>query len=122
MTNTARALYYFASGFDWNAYPETSVPRNAQLPYITYTLQEYDWKDTGMLQMRLWYRGEDYAALNLKIDQISLATENGKQVKVNGSDGKLVIYRGRPFCQYQPVDEENIKVAYLNFDVHYLFD
>lgn len=118
MTNTATALYQFASGFAWDAYPEMSVPENASLPYVTYTLQEYEWLEQGMLQLRLWYKGEDYVTINSKIDEIELAVRDGKTVATNR--GKLVIYKGSPFCQFQPSDEVNLKIAYLNFLVHYL--
>lgn len=118
MTNVAKALYQFASGFSWDAYPEASVPSNAELPYITYTVQDYNWAEQGMLQMRLWYNGEDYETITSKIDEIGLAVDTGKSVFIG--DEKLVIYKGSPFCQFQPSDETNLKIVYLNFSVHYL--
>ncbi|MBR4266486.1 MAG: hypothetical protein IKQ46_10580 [Bacteroidales bacterium] len=117
MTQTAIALYTFASSFTWPAYPEDSVPSSADLPYITYTLQEYDWDSMGMMQMRLWYKGADYATINAKIDDISNSVKNG--YKVNTSSGAVCIYKGSPWCQYQPSDEVDLKIAYLNFNVHY---
>lgn len=117
MTQTAIALYTFASGFTWPAYPEDGVPSSATLPYITYTLQEYDWDSMGMMQMRLWYKGADYATINAKIDDISNAIKNG--YKVNTESGSVRIYKGSPWCQYQPSDEIDLKIAYLNFNVHY---
>ena len=117
MTQTAIALYTFASGFSWNAYPEENVPASAALPYITYTLQEYEWDTMGMLQMRLWYRGSDYTTINAKVDEIAAYVERGAKVKT--ASGALVIYKGSPWCQYQLSDEVDLKIAYLNFDVHY---
>ena len=117
MTQTAIALYNFASGFTWAAYPETGAPSSASLPYITYTLQEYDWDEEGMMQMRLWYKGADYATINAKIDEIANAVRGGKRVATES--GALWIYKGSPWCQYQPSDEVDLKIAYLNFDVHY---
>ena len=38
MTNTAKALYQFFSGFGLPAYVEYNVPDEAALPYITYRL------------------------------------------------------------------------------------
>lgn len=117
MTQTAVALYTFASSFGWSAYPENSVPANAKLPYITYTLQEYEWDTMGMMQMRLWYKGADYATINAKVDYISSAVKNGAKIKTQS--GILHIYKGSPWCQYQPSDEVDLKIAYLNFNVHY---
>lgn len=118
MTETAVALYNFASSFDWTAYPETGVPASAELPYITYTVQNYSWDTMGMLQMRLWYRGADYKTINKKIDDIEARIENGSTVMT--PSGSIVLYKGSPWCQYQPSDEVDLKIAYLNFDVHYL--
>lgn len=117
MTETAIALYTFASGFKWAAYPESGVPASAALPYITYTLQEYDWDTMGMMQMRLWYKGADYATINAKVDDIETAVRYG--TKIPTASGSLWIYKGSPWCQYQPSDEVDLKIAYLNFNVHY---
>jgi len=117
MTETAVALYNFASSFDWPAYPEYGVPASAALPYITYTVQNYEWDTMGMLQMRLWYNGADYKAINQKVDVIEARVENGSRVLT--PSGSLVIFKGEPWCQYQPSDEVDLKIAYLNFNVHY---
>lgn len=118
MTNSATALYNFASSFEWKAYAEGGVPASAELPYITYTVQNYDWDSMGMLQMRLWYRGADYKTINKKIDDIEARIENGSRIMT--PEGMLVIYKGSPWCQYELTQEVDLKVAYLNFDVHYL--
>ena len=54
MTNTAKALYQFFSGFGIPAYVEYAPPDNAQLPYITYQLIEPDWDDGGTFYARVW--------------------------------------------------------------------
>ena len=117
MKETAIALYTFASGFTWPAYPETGVPSSANLPYITYTLQEYEWDTMGMLQMRLWYKGADYATINAKVDEIEERVRRGYRIKTES--GAVWFYKGEPWCQYQPSDEVDLKIAYLNFNVHY---
>lgn len=117
MTQTATALYNFASSFGWSAYPENAVPSDVSLPYITYTLQEYEWDEMGMMQMRLWSKSESYTAINQKIDLIEQSVKGGlRQATTSGS---LYIYKGSPWCQFQPSDEPDLKIAYLNFDVHY---
>lgn len=117
MKQTAIALYNFASGFTWAAYPEFSVPDGALLPYITYTIQESMWDEMGMLQIRLWYKGTGYNTINSKIDEISAAVEFGKYISTDS--GGLYIYKGSPWCQYQQSDEPDLKIAYLNFNVNY---
>ena len=117
MTQTATALYNFASSFGWDAYPENAVPNNAELPYITYTLQEYNFDEQGMLQMRLWQVNESYTEINQKVDMIEQDVRNGK--KLFTDSGIIYLYKGSPWCQYQPADEPNLKIAYLNFNSHY---
>lgn len=117
MKQTATALYTFASGFTWKAYPEFGVPDTAVLPYITYSVQESVWDEMGMLQMRLWYKGTGYNTLNTKIDEIAAEVEPGKYIPT--ASGGLYIFKGSPWCQYQPSDEADLKIAYLNFNVNY---
>lgn len=117
MKQTAKALYTFASSFSWSAYPEYSVPDSAVLPYITYTLQESSWDEMGMLQMRLWSGSTSYDTINSKIDEITESVTPGRYVLTDS--GGLYIYKGSPWCQYQPSDEPNLKIAYLNFNVNY---
>lgn len=117
MTQTAIAIYNFASSFGWNAYPEYSVPNNAELPYITYQLQQYNFDEQGMLQMRLWQINESYTEINQKVDMIEQEVRNGK--KLFTESGIIYLYKGSPWCQYQPADEPNLKIAYLNFTACY---
>lgn len=117
MTQTAEALYNFASSFGWNAYPEYSVPNNAELPYITYTFHESKFTEQGMLQMRLWQISESYTEINQKVDMIEQEVRNGK--KLFTESGIIYLYKGSPWCQPQPADEPNLKIAYLNFIAHY---
>lgn len=117
MKQSAIALYKFASSFGWDAYPEYAVPKNAKLPYITYTLQEYNWDETGMAQIRLWYKGTDYNTINDKIDEIKDVTKTGAIIPTES--GNLFIFPGSPWCQFQASDEEDLKIAYINLDVHY---
>lgn len=118
MTQTAKALYEFASMFGWNAYAEYTVPKNAKLPYITYTIQEYEWDSMGTMQLRLWDENTSYIEINKKVDEISEYLERNAEIKTDS--GKLVFYKDDPFCQYQPSDEVNLKIAYMLIKVHYL--
>lgn len=117
MKQTSKALYQFASGYGWEAFPEYGVPKGAEFPYITYTLQEEQWDTVGMLQMRLWYKGSDYNTINEKVDEISQDIESGKEIMTDS--GILYIYKGSPWCQIQPSDEKDLKIYYLNFNVNY---
>ena len=117
MTNTAIALYRFFSSFGLPAFPEYSVPNEAQLPYITYQLIEPDWDDGGTFYARVWYRSTSYTAINAKVDQIRAAISEGKSIPTDG--GAVYLNKGTPFVQYMPMEgDDTLKVAYLNFIIH----
>ena len=117
MTNTAKALYQFFSGFGLPAYVEYSIPDDAPLPYISYQLIEPDWDDGGTIYARVWYRSTSYTAINAKVDQIKAAIGEGKSIPTDG--GAVYLNKGTPFVQYMPMEgDDTLKVAYLNFIIH----
>ena len=117
MTNTAIALYRFFSSFGLPAFPEYSVPDEAQLPYITYQLIEPDWDDGGTFYARVWYRTTTYTAINAKLDQIKAAVGEAVSLPFD-SCGAVYLMKGTPFIQYMPMEgDDTLKVAYLNFNI-----
>lgn len=116
MTNTAKALYSFFSGFGLPAYVEYSPPEDAQLPYITYQVVEPDWADGGSFYARVWYRSTSYAAINAKVDQIKAAIGEGVSLPTPG--GAVYLTKGSPFAQNMPMEgDDTLKVVYLNFNI-----
>lgn len=116
MTETAKALYSFYSGFGLEAYPESNVPENATLPYITYTVIEPDWRQNASQQARVWYRSESYKGINAKVDEITQAV--GELIMLPTANGYIALRPSDPLVQYQPVENPEIKVAYLNFQIN----
>lgn len=112
MTNTARALYDFFSGFGLPAYVENTVPDDAALPYITYELLEPDSLDRAPFHARIWYRSTSYAGVSSKADEIRAAIDRGYSTPIDG--GVLWIWRDDNFLQFQPSDEPELKLAYLS--------
>lgn len=116
MTETAKALYSFYSGFGIDAYPESNVPEDAMLPYITYTVIEPDWRNAASHQARVWYRSEGYKKINAMVDEITRTV--GELVMLPTANGYIAIRPADPLVQYQPVANMEIKVAYLNFQIN----
>ena len=114
MTETAKALYSFYSGFGIDAYPESNVPEDAKLPYITYTVIEPDWRNAASHQARVWYRSEGYKKINAKVDEITGAV--GELIMLPTAN--VAIRPADPLVQYQPIANPEIKVAYLNFQIN----
>lgn len=116
MTETARALYQFFSGFGLPAYVENAVPEGAELPYITYQLIEPDWRSEGTsLYARVWYKSTSYAPVAAKVDEIRAAV--GEMVSITTETGAVYIAPSTPYVQNMPMDDDTIKAAYMLFTV-----
>ena len=111
MTDTAKVLCDFFSGFGWPAYAEDAIPASAKLPYITYSPVQPDWQDAAILQARIWDRSTSYADVNAKADQI--AERIGEGLRIPVKHGFIWINKGSPFAQVMPAGAD-IRVLYIN--------
>lgn len=124
MTELAKLYYQFWSTIpDGNggylpAYVENSVPVEAQLPYVTYTLIETDYAVNTMHQARIWAQGTDFDALVRFCEEVhKKIPTSGVALELGDNQGVLAMFRGSPFIQNQPTDEINLKVAYINVEI-----
>lgn len=116
MTNTAKALYQFFSGFGIPAYTEYNPPDDAELPYITYQQIEPNWRDSGTLYARVWYRSTSYAEINAKVDEIRRAVGEGIGLPTPG--GAVYLSKAPMFAQNMPMEgDDTLKVVYLLFNI-----
>ena len=113
MTNIARALYQFFSGFGIPAYPKNNIPDNAEPPYISYEVKAPEPLARALLHAWVWYRGTDYTAVAAKCDAIRAAIGTGVTISAGG--GSIAIFRdnGTPFAQEQPDPDKTSRVMYL---------
>jgi hypothetical protein len=114
------ALFYFLSGFGIPAYADSSVPDDAEMPYLTYELSVGDWYSGEVnVPVRLWYRTTSEAVLNAKVREMSGAISlGGSTVPCDG--GILWIKRGSPWAQSVTDEDKDVKSRYLNLDIEYL--
>ena len=113
ISNIVTALYTFFSGFGLDAYPEDTVPDEAQLPYITYRVAIPEWENPISLYARVWYRSVSFAAISAKVGEID--EEIGPGAFVPFKDGAIWIFKGTPFAQFMPMDgDPNLKCMYLS--------
>ena len=54
--NKAQAIHKFWSGFGLTAYDMYTVPKNAEMPYITYSVAEDSLERPISLTGSIWYR------------------------------------------------------------------
>lgn len=118
MTEVAKALNAFYSGFGIPAYAEYSVPDDAQPPYITYTVPQSGAFEGATHQARVWYETDKGAPsnveVNAKADEVIAAI--GQGVKLKAGDGYVIIYPGAPLAQNQPSDD-GTRIVYLNLEL-----
>ena len=112
MQETAKAVYQFFSGFQIPAYDQQAVPEDAELPYITYYVQEPEWgtQSTGFAQV--WYRTKSRATVNAKADEIAQAIgDRGVMLECRG--GYVVIRPESPLIV--PVKDGDVLGNRINF-------
>lgn len=118
MTNTARSLYQFFSGFGIPAYSKDNVPDAAELPFITYEVVEPEPLAKCLFHAWVWYRDTSMTAVLAKADQIKAAIGTGLTIPTPG--GFIALFRDRdtPFAQEQPDPDKTIRVMFLTMILH----
>ena len=116
----AAAIYQFWSGFGLTAYEESTVPTDADFPYITYQLVTDSFDREIPLTASIWYRSESWTAINAKTEEISQKiSRGGKIVACDG--GAIWLKRGQPFAQSMGDESDNlIKRKYLNITAEFM--
>ena len=120
MTDVARALQSFWSGFGLPAYPEAGVPEaedgedslTSLLPYITYQLIQPEWDQNATYQARVWYWSESNVGIMAKVDEIK--AEIGEGLLLPAGAGYICFRPGTPLVQMQPSEDWRLKIAYIN--------
>lgn len=117
----AQAIHNFWSSFDLPAYDENSVPDNAVMPYITYSVVTDSLEYITLLTGSLWYRETSWEDISKKSDEISSSLKDGLVSKLDR--GYAYFYRGTPFAQrMNDQNDDMIKRIYFNVNVEYLTD
>lgn len=114
MYAAAVAMNEFFSGFGLEAYPENTVPEDAELPYITYSLNVPEWNQKATNYARVWYRSRANSAMLRKADQITAALGEGKKLPLDA--GYLVLWPESP--KGQVMVDGDTRSVYLNFSIN----
>ena len=117
----AQAVHDFWSGFGLTAYDENSVPDDAQMPYITYSVVTDSLEYIALLTGSVWYRETTWENASQKAEHISASLKNGIIIKLDR--GYVYLYRGTPFAQRMGDETDDmIKRVYFNVNAEYLTD
>lgn len=114
-----QAIHAFWSSFGLTAYDENSVPDNAQLPYITYSLSYDSFDNNVPMTASLWSQSTSWTTITNVANAIS--DYIGEESTILPTDkGGVRIWRGSPFYQRMGDVENNLKRIYINITAEYL--
>lgn len=116
MINAASTLYQFFSSFGIPAYESHSVPDDAELPYITYVLNDGNWTSAVSIIATVWYKDTSLRGLSEKVDEIKKAVGEGLSFSIP-EGGAIYLYRDTPFAQMQNTGKDGVVAAYLLFEM-----
>lgn len=116
MINTAQALYEFWSGFDLPAYTVGTVPDNAEIPYITYSLTETEPLASATHYGQVWYRTTSNAELLAKVDEIKAVIGDGIRIDCDG--GYVVLRPITPYVQLMTDLQPENRYAYISLQLN----
>lgn len=120
IVNVASALYTFFSGFGIPAYEENSVPDDAALPYITYSVSVPEWDETASISASVWNMGTSAREAMTKAEEIIQKIRHSPSVPVPDGSGVLWLFLENPPAQEVPTESDNVKVIALNIGFHAL--
>lgn len=117
----AQAIQAFWEGFGLTAYDETTVPDDAQFPYITYSVQTDSIGNTNYLSASLWYKSYSWKEISEKAEAIAehIVTMMPPTIPIDG--GRLYISKGTPFAQRMAeASNDMIRRIVLNVNFEFL--
>ena len=115
----AQTLNNFWNLFGIPAYDETTVPDDAVMPYITYSVASDSLGNVVNLSASIWYYSKSWKDITLKKDEISrYIGPGGKSIKLDG--GYVWICRGTPFAQRMEDTNDSVRRIYLNIQAEFL--
>ena len=119
MLDTARALYTFWSGFGLPAYTVDTVPHDAAMPYITYSLVETEPLETASHYAQVWYRTQHFGDLLATVDAIKAKLTDGTQgARIDCPEGYVCIRPASPLVQILTDADPSVKYAYINLQIN----
>lgn len=111
------SLHTFMSGFGIPAYVSSSVPDEAQYPYLTYApvMGEFNGGEVNV-PVNLWYHGTSESVPNAKAREMFVAIgPGGRCLPCDG--GMLWVKRGTPWCQAMTDDDSVIRRRLINVSI-----
>lgn len=116
----AQTLHTFWSGFGIPAYDENSVPDDAVMPYITYTVATDSIDNPVPLTASIWYDSTAWDTISQKAEKVAESVGKRGHLSLPFDDGYLYLTKGTPFIQRMPDVSDTVKRIYINIMVEFL--
>ena len=116
----AQAIDNFWNNFGLPAYDENTVPQNAPMPRITYSVATGSLEDIISMTASIWYRSSSWKDISIKAKEIEMHLGIHGGVVLDLDDGKLWLVKGVPFAQRMTDPDDSIRRIYLNIQAEYL--
>jgi hypothetical protein len=116
----AQAIDYFWNSFGLMAFDENTVPKWAQMPYITYNISTDSLDNVVSMSASLWYRTTSWKDITNKANEIEkyLGEHGGIVLKLN--EGRMWINKGTPFIKRINDPDDSIRRIRLNIQTEFL--
>lgn len=114
-----KALHQFFNSFGIPAFPETAVPDDQEMPYITYPFAMSLFDDGPVLMtVYLWYKTASEAIPTAKgMEIIQAIGRGGCTVNIDG--GYIWLMVGSPAMRTVPDEENTIKRRAINITAEF---
>lgn len=111
-------LNQFATPYLSNQVPANNQNLNNNLivsyPYLTYNLLVEDYRNTGILQIRLYDKSDNIKTLVNIVDKLDNVIDDGYIYN------NIVLHKGSPFVQDIEQEDLTIKCLYILLDIDFL--
>ena len=118
--NKTQAVQEFWSSFGIPAYDESTVPDDAKMPYITYSVSTGAMGNGLLWSASLWYRTKSWRDIELKALAIAESLGRYGYHNIRIDDGYLILTQGTPFSQRVPDEDDSVRRIYINVMAEYL--
>jgi hypothetical protein len=118
--NKYEALHKFWSSFGVEAYDENTVPDDAKLPYITYSVSVGSFDYPVSATVSIFDRSMKWVSVTEIANRIENALKNGG-VNLDYDDGTIWVRMGTPWAQrLSDVSNDTIRRIVLNLEVEFI--
>lgn len=118
-----QTIHAFWNSFGWKAYDEGTVPDDAEVPYITYSVTVDSLDEPVILTASLWDRSYSWASVSRKADDIAKALRDLYPPAIPFDGGRLYLTPGQPFAQrVYNTNDDTIRRVYINIAAEFFSD